>query len=72
MQTYDLIHDKIASYSIHHKDIEKSIMNKFKEKYLSKKMRNKLMRNNKERMPQKCMIKIYENLRFTPNNFFFV
>lgn len=72
METYDLIHDKIASYSNHHKDTEKSIMNKFKEKYLSKKMWNKLMRNNKERMPQKCMTKIYENLRFTPNNFFFV
>lgn len=32
METYDLIHDKIAPYSNHHEDIEKSIMNKFKEK----------------------------------------
>lgn len=50
METYDLIHDQIAPYSNHHKDIEKPIMNKFKEKDPSvkmKKMWNKSMRNNK-------------------------
>lgn len=75
METYDLIHDKIAPYSNYHEDIEKSIMNKFKGKDLSvkmKKMWNKSMRNNKERMPQKCTIKIYDGLPFTPNNFFLV
>lgn len=39
METYDLIHDKIAPYSNHHNDIERSITNTFKEKDLPAKMK---------------------------------
>lgn len=39
METYDLIHGEIAPYSNHHKDIERSITNTFKEKDLSVKMK---------------------------------